>query len=38
MIEALQICGFRGQELKDQLLKTEAYPFPLELINTLLPN
>jgi hypothetical protein len=38
MIKALQICGFKGQELRDQLQKTEAYPFPIDLIDKLLPS
>jgi hypothetical protein len=36
IIKALEICGFKGEALKNQLLKTEAYPFSEELLNELL--
>lgn len=38
LIEALRICGFEGVELRNQLLVTEAYPFPPALIEELLPD
>jgi hypothetical protein len=37
LIDALSACGFVGDDLRKQLLHTEAYPFPPELINELLP-
>jgi len=37
LIDALRACGFAGDALRKQLLNTEAYPFPPELINELLP-
>ena len=37
LIDALRTCGFEGDELRKKLLNTEAYPFPTELIEELLP-
>lgn len=37
LIDALRMCGYEGEELRKQLLKTEAFPFPSKLIDELLP-
>jgi hypothetical protein len=37
LIDALRFCGFVGDDLRKQLQNTEAYPFPRELIDELLP-
>jgi hypothetical protein len=37
LIDALRACGFEGEELRKQMLKTEAYPFSPRLIDELLP-
>lgn len=37
LIDALRACGFEGNDLRKQLQNTEAFPFPTELIDELLP-
>jgi hypothetical protein len=37
LIDALRSYGFEGVDLRKQLLRTEAFPFPPELIDELLP-
>lgn len=36
LIEALRVCGYEGEDLRREILKTEAYDFPNGLIDELL--
>ena len=38
VIDALRSCGYTGDDLRRELLRTEAYPFPQDLIDELLLN